>query len=136
MKGSLFWMLLAAALFGYFGWAVTTPNVMTPGGQPAWAALPATLHWTLRGASIGYGAAFLLTIVAPRPGMFLYGGTGFATAALMLVCAAWDFIDNQIGLLIPPFLLLIFAVWNGYVALDILSRLLLNRDAASADPAA
>ena len=80
--------------------------------------------------------AFVLAIAMPRIGMLVYGGVGLITAALFLVCAAWDFVDKTLGLAVPPFLLVIFGLWNGWSSIDVLTRLLLNRtrEAPPAEP--
>ena len=103
-------MLLSAAIFGYFGFAITWIHHSTTGQFLLFVAL---LDWTLKGSAIGFGMAAVLTFVKPPLGNLLYGVIGLLGAVLFVVVAGMDYVDKQHTAL-HPVLLLIFAAWNGY----------------------
>ena len=104
-------MLLSAAIFGYFGFAMTWSYHSSRTGE--FLLFVALLDWTLKCSSIAFLVSALLTFVKPIAGNLIYGLVGFVGAALFLLIAGLDFADKQ-HTAMHPLLLLIFAAWNGY----------------------
>lgn len=109
-------MIFSAVLFGYFGFmmGLTTNNMQ---GQFVW--LFAVFLWTIRGASVGYAVAALMTFAMPLAGNLIYAVVGLFSALGFLVLSGWDLFDTQRMLhgmpMLPGWLmLLLFAAWNGY----------------------
>jgi len=103
-------MLLSAAIFGYFGFAVTWLSTGS-GGQ--FLLFVAILEWTLKVTAIVFLVSGLLTVVRPWLGNLLYSLAGLASAASFAVVLILDLMDSQ-HQAISPLLLLIFAAWNGF----------------------
>jgi hypothetical protein len=106
-------MFLSAAIFGYFGFGVGYPETDTVTGKAIPMVL--TLKWSVRGAAVAFLAAGGLTLVHPGLGNGLYAVAGLIAAALFCVVAAWD-LGSTYASGIHPFLLLVFAAWNGYAS--------------------
>ena len=117
-RTQVFFMLLSAAVFAYFGFAMSWAHQYTGPGSPTPNVLipmVAVLKWTLRAAAVGFGVAALVAMAQPRIGSLLYSVTGLVTAIAFLVVAIWEWTNPQ-GYFsgVPAILLLIFAAWNGY----------------------
>ncbi|MHC4992365.1 MAG: hypothetical protein ACYTGC_15435 [Planctomycetota bacterium] len=116
-------MIFSALLFGFFGFLWGYP-LLTPTNQII--PMVATLMWTVRGTAITFLAAGLLAMAAPRPGNLLYSVAGLVSSGLFVVVAVWD-LNSPLVSGIPWYLLLLFAVWNGYGAWAGLKPLLVTR---------
>jgi hypothetical protein len=107
-------MLISAAIFAYFGWRswahqyniATTPATIIP--------MVVVLKWTLRGGAIAFVIAALLTWGRSMLGMLVYALAGLVTSILFVIVAIWDWNNSQFVSGVPPILLLILALWNGY----------------------
>lgn len=117
-------MLLSAAIFGYFGFGMTFLGFGTtwehrytappPPAEPELLVMVALLMWTLRIAAIAFVlAAIVSSVSSARAGAALYGAVGLLAAFSLLSVAVWDW-NSPYYSGVPPFLLLIFAVWNGF----------------------
>ena len=97
-------MLFSAALFGYFGFTLSGPAL------PSWAIL----QWTLRGSAIVFAATAALSFVRPWAANLLYSVAGLIGAALLLLVLVIDLLDTTNPPLVSPYLLVLFAAFNGY----------------------
>ena len=104
-------MLFSAALFGYFGFMLSFPETDLNTGKLI--PLVVTLKWTLRGAAIVFLTSALLVMVRHGAGELLYALGGLAAAGIFLVIALWD-LNSTYYSGVHPFLLFVFAAWNGY----------------------
>jgi len=127
----IFFMVISAALFGCFGFAVTY-NYYGVNGQ--FLFFVALLEWTLKISAIAFGLTAILTMALPLPGVVLYGVVGLLSAAALLVAAALDLMDPQ-HTAMSPFILIILALWNGYASISGLRDVLAARRRTSS-PAA
>jgi hypothetical protein len=107
---SIFFMLVSAALFGYFGF-LTGMTATTAGGE--FVLFFAILLWTLRVGAVAFAAAAILALFRPRLAAMIYGVAGLLTAAGLAVVGAMDWLDPVRASAIPPVLAFIFAVLNG-----------------------
>ena len=110
-RSNIFFMLVSAALFGYFGFGTTWIHTRQVTG--AFLLFVALLDWTLKGACIGFVASAAVTMALPWLGNFLYCLISFASAVMFVVVAIMDYMDTQHSAL-DPIILLLFAAWNGY----------------------
>ena len=113
-------MLLSAAIFGYFGFMLAFPEIDPTTGQKI--PLVVTLKWTVRGAAILFLLSALLAMVNGPVGSALYAIGGVITAVLFLAIAGWD-LASPFRAGIHPFLLVVFAIWNGMGSLSALPGL-------------
>ena len=104
-------MLFSAALFGYFGFMLSFPETDVNTGKLI--PLVVTLKWTLRGAAIVFLTSALVVMVRHGAGELLYALGGLAAAGTFLVIALWD-LNSTYYSGVHPFLLFVFAAWNGY----------------------
>jgi len=110
-RGStMFFMLISAALFGYFGF-MSGMTATTAAGE--FVVFFAILLWTLRAGAIAFTLAALLSFFDHRAGALLYGVTGLATAAGLAVVGVMDLADPARAAAIPPLLAFVFAILNG-----------------------
>jgi hypothetical protein len=112
-------MFLSAVIFGYFGFT-TSWNYQGLNGQ--FLLFVALLDWTLKGSCLGYLVSGLLTLARPYPGNVLYAAVGLAGTVLFVLVAVLDIIDTQHTAL-HPFVVLLFAAWNGYASWSGLAEL-------------
>lgn len=104
-------MMFSAAIFGFFGFMLAWPersmatNELIP--------LVLTLKWTVRLTAAAFLLSALVAMAQPYAGNLLYGVFGLASAAMLAVVVVWDF-NSPYSPGIHWFLLLVFAVWNGY----------------------
>ncbi len=103
-------MFLSAAIFGYFGFGVTW---LTTGSGGQFLLFVAILEWTLKGTAIVFLISGLLAMARPLLGNLVYSLAGLASALAFAIVLILDWMDTQ-HQAISPFLLLIFAAWNGY----------------------
>lgn len=106
-------MFFSAALFGFFGFYMgpwMTTSVVT--GQ--FLFYVALFNCTLQGSSIACAVCGILSFVAARIAGALYAVIGLLGAASFLVIAVLDWLDPSTIMPGAPFLLVLFAAWNGY----------------------
>jgi hypothetical protein len=120
-------MILSAAIFGYFGFMTMFPEIDSTTGKVI--PLVVTLKWTLRVSAVAFFAAALATVAKPVAGNLLYAGLGVVSAIALAVVGVWDLTSTYYSG-IHPFLLFLFAAWNGYSSWSSL-RVLLRYRAAS-----
>ncbi len=120
-------MLISAAIFGYFGFMTLFPEVDANTGQLI--PLVVTLKWTLRVSAIAFFAAAAITMAKSLPGNLLYAVFGVFSAVALLVVGVWD-LSSTFFSGVHPFLLFLFAAWNGYGSWTSLRALLAWRAAA------
>ena len=113
-------MFISAALFGYFGFSVTWNTTGVDGQFLLFVAIEA---WTLKGCAIGFALAGVLSFIAARPAEFLYAFVGILSAIGFVTAGILDLADNQ-HTAMQPFLLFLFAAWNGFGSLTSLRSLL------------
>ena len=106
-------MFLSAALFGYFGFS-TFWN--TTGLEGQFLAFVTIEEWTLKGCAIGFALAGVLSFLAARPAEYLYSIVGILSALGFVAAGVMDIGDQQ-HTAIQPFLLFLFAAWNGFGSL-------------------
>ena len=104
-------MLLSAAIFGYFGFAMGWVHTSATTGQVV--PFVPLLEWTLKGTAIVFLLSAVLTFWRPRAGNLLYAASGLLSAALFVVVAIMDWMDPQHSAF-SPVILLLFAAWNGF----------------------
>ena len=104
-------MLLSAAIFGYFGFMLAFPELDRETGSLI--PLVITLKWTLRAAAIGFLLAAVITMANTSAGNLLYALVGIVSAAMFVGIAVWD-LGSAWHSGVHPFLLFVFAAWNGY----------------------
>lgn len=107
-------MLFSAAIFGFVGFMLAFPEIDPATGRKI--PLVVTLKWTLRGSAAAFLATALLAFLRPVAGSVLFSAAGLASAALLAVVAAWDLLSAWTSG-IHPFLLIVFALWNGWTSL-------------------
>ena len=103
-------MLLSAAIFGYFGFSVTWLSTSASTGQ--FLFFVALLEWTLKGCAVAFGISAIITLAQPWLGNMIFSGVGLLSAISLVVVMILDILDKQ-HQAISPFLLAIFAIWNG-----------------------
>lgn len=103
-------MFISAAIFGYFGF---TSNFNYTGVNGEFLLFVALLDYTLKISAIAFFLTGVLTFVAPVAGNLFYSIVGLLSAVLFVVIAVLDIADTQ-HTAMHPFLLFLFAAWNGY----------------------
>ena len=117
------YMLISAALFGYFGFAYNWDSTGTDGQFLPFVVI---IEWSLKGGAIGFALAAILSFIASRPAEFLYAAVGIITAIGFVIGGSLDLADNQ-HTVMQPIILFIFAAWNGYSSVMSLKHLLQSR---------
>ena len=117
-------MLLSAAIFGYFGFMLAFPELDAKTGSLI--PLVITLKWTLRAGAIGFLSAAVITMVNTSAGNLLYALVGIVSAAMFVGIAVWD-LGSAWHSGVHPFLLFVFAAWNGYSSFTGLRAVLSGR---------
>jgi hypothetical protein len=114
-RSDILFMLISAAAFGYFGFGSSWAHQMTTTNPPVLLTMVVLLKWTLRCGAVMFLAAALMSLVHRKLGSAAYAVTGLVTAGVFAVVAIWEWTNPQ-GYYsgVPAFLLMIFAVWNGY----------------------
>jgi len=103
-------MLLSAAIFGFFGFMMSWPELDVQTGKLI--PLVVTLKWTLRITAIAFLICALVSMPLPDVGGLVYAAVGMACAAALAVLGVWDLTSHWYSG-IHPFLLFVFAAWNG-----------------------
>lgn len=110
-----FGLIVSVLLFGYFGFFAGLGVSTTPGGPTV--PMFAFFLWTLRVSAIGFAIALALHALHRRwESTLLAGVVGVLSAVAFAAAAAWDMVDQTHALAISPILLVLFALWNGYVS--------------------
>ena len=126
-------MLVSALLFGFMGFFAI--NWSTPGVGGQVVLFRVLLGWTLKISAVLFGAGALLTFVSPVVANGIYAVTGVVGAGLFVVVAVMDIADKQHGIApYAPFLLFVFAAWNGYASWTSLAALLASRGTGPPEP--
>jgi hypothetical protein len=121
--GDAFVMLVSAVIFGFFGFYALNWN--TPGVNGQVVPFRVLLGWTLRFSSILFALSALLCFAKPVFGHVLYAAVGVVGAVIFIIVAVMDIADKQHGLFAyAPFILVAFALWNGWSSWQSLRRLL------------
>ena len=103
-------MIIAAVLFGYFGFM----SGLTPFNQAGqYVLFFEVLIWTLRVGAIGFAISVVLTFVTPLFGGLLYALVGVLTSTGLVVVGVWDLLDPNAAAL-SPFFAFLFAAFNGW----------------------
>lgn len=127
------WMVIAAALFAYFGFGMDWTHRYTAGPDPQLLPMVALLMYTLRISAIAFAISAILAALGALPGLILYAVVGLLGAVAFAAVAAWDLFEPRYFSGLSPFLLLVFAAWNGYSSWQMLRH---TRGLAYRDPAA
>lgn len=114
-RSDVFFMLISAAAFGYFGFASSWAHQYTNTNPPVLLPMVVILKWTLRGGAIAFLFAVAVTMAKREVGSLIYSLVGLLTAGSFIIVAIWEWTNSQ-GYYsgVPPFLLVVFAIWNGY----------------------
>lgn len=124
LRADVFFMLLSALLFAYFGFIWSWAHQWTSTQPPQRIPMIAVLMWTLRIGAIAFIVAAALSLARQRLGPFLYAVTGLVTSALFVVVAIWEWTNpNGYYSGVPAILLLVFALLNGYGSINSLRAL-------------
>jgi hypothetical protein len=123
-RGSaVFWMLISAGLFGYFGFMLSYPNTLRT-GDPNWISI--VLMWTIRATAIGFAVSALLLFLHRFIAHLFFSSIGLLSAIMFGIVIIWHFTTDAHAP-IPIILLIIFALWNGYSSWRELSGMLAGR---------
>ena len=116
-------MILSAAIFGFFGFFYIQWNPVSPiNNNYLWFV--AMCEWTLKISAVAFAAAAGLTVVNKVAGNVVYSVVGLASAAMFVLIAVLDLMDSQHTIAAyAPFVLLLFAAWNGYGSFSSLREL-------------
>jgi hypothetical protein len=118
IRSQAMWMLIAAALFGYFGFGSSWVHRYTTDSPPQLLIMVVVLMWTLRAGCVAFALSAVLAMAGSISGLLLYAVVGLLTSIAMLTVAVWDYTTPQYFSGVSPFLLLIFAAWNGYSSIE------------------
>lgn len=123
-----FVMLFSAAIFGFFGFSRDWAAPFTDGKVVLFMVL---LGWTLRISACLFLIAGVTALVKPIAGHLLYALTSVASAGLFVVVVVMDVTDTS-HMVMPygEFVLLFFAIWNGYGSWSALRAILGSREHA------
>jgi len=124
LRADMFFMLVAAGVFAYFGFGTQWLHQSAITGQTLLFVV--ILDYTLKGAAIGMGASIALSFVHRDLGRVLYAIVGLASAIAFVAVAILDWLDPQ-HTAMSPILLLVFAAWNGYGSIASLNALFRER---------
>ena len=113
-------MFLSAAIFGYFGYWLAWDHTGVDGQTLAFVLIEV---WTLRLCAAGFALSGLLTYFQPRQGEYLYAAIGILSAVAFVIAGVLELLDEQHAA-IGPFMLFIFAAWNGFGSITSLRSLL------------
>lgn len=110
-SANLFFMVISAALFAYFGFFAGMTATAADGTFVLFFAI---LLWTLRAGAIGFALSAVLTFASPLLANLLYALVGLGTSIGLVIVAVMDIADKTYIAAIPPFWAFVFAAWNGY----------------------
>ncbi len=121
------WMILSAAMFGYFGFLYGI-NWNTPGIDGQIVLFRIMLGWTLKVSAIVFAFAALITFVNKYVSNLIYIAVGLISSVLFIFIIIMDLLDSQHGIFGgAPVILGIFAVWNGFGSYSSLREILKAR---------
>ena len=124
-RSDIFFMLISAGIFAYFGFGSSWAHKYTMTQPPQLLPMVSLLEWTLKSGAIAFGASAILAMIGQRLGDLLYAVAGLLTAVIFVVVAIWEWTNPQgyySGM--PALLLVIFALWNGFGSWSSLRELL------------
>ena len=124
-RSEIFFMIISAVIFGYFGFATAWPQY-TAAQPPQLIPMVVVLKWTLRAGAAAFALSALLAVLGSILGAMLYSIAGLITAGLFLVVAVWD-VTSPFNSGIHWILLVIFALWNGFGSWNGLRAVLASR---------
>jgi hypothetical protein len=115
VRSQVFFMLLSAGIFAYFGFGGSWAHQYTTTTPPVLLPMVVLLKWTLRMGAVGFALAAAISLAGSIFGPLLYAVVGLVTAILFVVVGVWE-VTNAQGYYsgVPAILLFIFAAWNGY----------------------
>jgi hypothetical protein len=130
-RSEIFFMLISAGLFAYFGFGSSwvhqyTAATATPPNQ--WLPMVAVLEWSLKGGAVAFGLAAVISMAGSIFGPMLYAATGLITSLAFIAVAIWQWTNPQgyySGM--SPLLLVLFAAWNGFGSYSSLREVLASR---------
>lgn len=134
-RSEIFFMLISAGLFAYFGfgssWAHQyTASTATPPNQ--WLPMVAVLEWSLKGGAVAFGLAAAISMAGSMFGPLLYAVTGIISSLAFIAVAIWQWTNSQgyySGM--SPILLVLFAAWNGFGSFSSMRDILAARQGAT-----
>lgn len=121
VRSQALWMLLAAALFGYFGFFMGWSQRYTPDQPPQLLMMVVALMWSLRIGAIAFATAGVIALSGSPLGLLIYALAGITTALVFAIVSVWDWTTQDYFSGINPLLLIIFAAWNGLSAVQALN---------------
>src|SRR5262245_16625951 len=89
-RSQVFFMLVSAGIFAYFGYGSSWPHQYTTTTPPVLVPMVVVLKWTLRAGAIAFGASAALALAGSILGPLLYSVVGLLTAVLFVVVGIWE----------------------------------------------
>ena len=138
-QSQVFFMLVSAGLFAYFGFGSNWAHQYTNSTPPVLLPIVVLLKWTMKGGAIVFALAAVLSMVGSLVGPLIYSLAGLVTAMIFVAVGVWEMTNSQ-GYYsgVPAIVLFIFAAWNGYgswIGLQEVRAMWGHRD-QNADPSA
>ena len=132
-RSDIFFMLISAAVFAYFGFGGSWSHKHTTTQPPQLLPMVALLEWTLKAGAVACGLSALLVMLKQHLGDVLYAAAGLVIAVIFAVVAIWEWTNPQ-GYYsgIPAFLLIIFALWNGFGSWSSMREIMASRRVTTA----
>ena len=124
-RSDIFFMLISAAVFAYFGYGFSWAHKYTTDQPPKLLPMVVLLEWTLRGGAIAFAASAVLVMAKSAAGDLLYAIAGIVSAAIFVIVAIWEWTNSHnyySG--VPAILLIIFALWNGFGSVSSLREMM------------
>ena len=115
-------MFMSAAIFGYFGFSTIWLHTGSDGQTLPFVII---LEWSLKGGAVGFALSGMLSLIASRPGEFVYAIVGIISSIGLVIAGVLDIRDTA-HTAMSPILLFIFAAWNGFSSVDAIRRLRLK----------
>ncbi len=112
-------MFMSAAIFGFFGFNTVWIHTGINGEILPFVGI---LEWSLKGGAIGFALSGVLSLIASRPGEYLYAAIGIISSIGLLTAGILDLRDGE-HTAMSPMLLFIFAAWNGFSSIGAIRRL-------------
>ena len=110
---------MSAAIFGYFGFSTIWIHTGSNGETLAFVII---LEWSLKGGAVGFALSGVLSLIASRPGEYLYAIIGMISSLGLVAAGVLDLRDT-VHTAMSPVLLFIFAAWNGFSSGAAIQRL-------------
>lgn len=124
-------MLFSAAIFGFFGFMTSFPEIDTATGDLI--PLVVTLKWTLRASAIAFALCAGIAMSNRFSGNLAYSLIGLLSAGMLAIVGVWD-LTSPFHTGISPILLFIFAAWNGFSSYAGLREVMAVAGAAKSPP--